>query len=338
MTFKNLAILVAFFCVLFNTQCKKAINPKVKLPEITTNEPSIITQTSAYCGGRIINNDGEDIIARGICWNNTGNPTVADNNIIVHKEPYLGNIHFRTKISGLLKYTTYYVRAYAINRAGTVYGNEQSFYTIEQLETNPIVDKDGNSYNTVKIGNQIWMASSLLTTTLNNGKMIPNVEDGKQWASLLSEGQCTYDNTENLDSIVAYGRLYNWYAVKTDELCPNGWHVPSVNDFHELSNYLEGEDLAGGKLKEVGTTHWHNPNTGADNESGFTALPSGYRELIDDKPIFGSKGNSSIMWTSIEVTQNSKESFTRDLSWADSEIKTGSGDKKSGFSVRCIKN
>jgi uncharacterized protein (TIGR02145 family) len=139
-----------------------------------------------------------------------------------------------------------------------------------------VKDADGNVYHTVKIGVQVWMVENLKTTKYRNGDPILNVTDSIQWINLTSGAFCSYNNNSKLASV--YGQLYNWYAVNDSRnLAPAGWHVATNDDWDLLVNNYGGLDLAGGKLKEAGTTHWVPPNTESTNESGFTALPSGYR-------------------------------------------------------------
>jgi uncharacterized protein (TIGR02145 family) len=138
-----------------------------------------------------------------------------------------------------------------------------------------ISDIEGNVYPVVKIGTQIWMASNLKTTKLNDGTEIPLVEDAS-WITLTSPAYCWFNNDES--NANTSGALYNWHTVRTGKLCPTGWHVPSKDEWDALANYLGGEDIAGGKLKEVGTAHWESPNEGATNETGFSALPVGTRD------------------------------------------------------------
>ena len=177
---------------------------------------------------------------------------------------------FSSSLAGLTAGTTYNVRAYATNSAGTGYGANVSFTT--QQIYGSVTDIDGNVYNTVTKGTQEWMAENLKTTKYDNGDLIATtladitleVNPKYQWA---------YDNDEA--NVATYGRLYTWDAI-TDgrSVCPTGWHVPTDADFTTLTTFLGGESVAGGKLKESGFTHWLNPNTGATNESG-TDSPSG---------------------------------------------------------------
>jgi len=141
-----------------------------------------------------------------------------------------------------------------------------------------MTDQDGNTYKTIKIGTQTWMAENLRTTKYRNGDLIPEVTDDATWEDLTTGALCTYENTTDKVHIATYGRFYNWYAaIDSRNIAPIGWHVPTKEEWTTLINYLGGASAAGGKMKEVGTTHWKSLSATATNESGFTALPSGSR-------------------------------------------------------------
>jgi uncharacterized protein (TIGR02145 family) len=146
----------------------------------------------------------------------------------------------------------------------------------EKDDDNSIKDGDGNVYTSVQIGAQVWLVENLKTTHYNDGEAIPLVTDSNAWGDLSTPAYCWYNNDVQ-DYKDIYGALYNWYAANTGKLCPKGWHVPTDSEWTTLTTYLGGESVAGGKLKETGTTHWNSPNTGATNETGFTALPGGWR-------------------------------------------------------------
>jgi uncharacterized protein (TIGR02145 family) len=162
-----------------------------------------------------------------------------------------------------------------------------------------VTDIDGNVYNTVAIGNKVWMSSDLKTTKFRDGSVIPVVTANSAWSALTTAGVSEYGNSATNGSI--YGKIYNFYAVADARgLCPVGWHVPSSAEWDELHTTL-GRDVAGNKMREVGTAHWTSPHAGTTNESGFTALGGGYRsgtgEYKDFNWIVGywsSTANSSI--------------------------------------------
>lgn len=198
-----------------------------------------------------------------------------------------------------------------------------------------MTDQDGNIYKTVTIGTQIWMAENLKTTRYNNGELIgtttPAATDisgestpGYQWA---------YDGNES--NVASYGRLYTWYTVNDSRnLCPTGWHVPSDAEWTILTTCLGGESVAGGKLKETGTTHWQSPNTGATNETGFTALPGGLRYQDGTFDFIGGYG---YWWSSTQ--HDPPTTWERNIYYNfTSVLKEGYFLKTYGFSVRCIKD
>ncbi len=143
-----------------------------------------------------------------------------------------------------------------------------------------LTDIDGNVYRTIKIGNQWWLAENLKVTHYRNGnpiiKLIADEPNWSSWASMLNGACCAYEYNDSLANI--YGYLYNWFAVADPrKISPEGWHVPNDDEWNSLIKFLGGESVAGGKLKEAGTSHWLSPNNGATNESGFTAFPGGER-------------------------------------------------------------
>jgi uncharacterized protein (TIGR02145 family) len=171
------------------------------------------------------------------------------------------------------------------------------------------------------------MAENLKVTTYNDGTAIPYVPVSAVWSSLSTPGYCWYKS----DS-VGYGGLYNWYTIN-DKLCPAGWHVPYESEWATPITYLGNEAVAGGKLKETGTTHWNVPNYGATNESGFTALPAGYRSSAGG---FNSIKHKGFWWTATEIPAG--EAYYITVSYSNSNTDKSSTNKKNGFSVRCIKD
>ena len=194
-------------------------------------------------------------------------------------------------------------------------------------------DIDGNVYKTVAIGQQTWMAENLKVTHYNNGDVIPNVKESSSWKLLKTGARCYYDN----DSVNsgAYGAIYNWYSVwDSRKICPQGWHVPTDNDWNILISTLGGETIAGGRMKETGTTHWFAPNNGATNESGFSALGGGGRY---NNGKFGLKGAYGGWITSPENV--SYRVYFRTIDGTTTDIKNHTnGSKAGGGSVRCVKD
>lgn len=200
-------------------------------------------------------------------------------------------------------------------------------------KTNSVKDVDGNVYKAVTIGTQVWMAENLKTTKYNDGTAIPLVKDDKVWEALNTPAYCWYKNDAATNKN-KYGALYNWYTVNTNKLCPSGWHVSTDAEWTALTTYLKGDSVAGGKLKEAGTVHWQGPNTGATNESGFTALPGGYR--ISYGGSFGYIGNNGYWWS--PVKDSSSIASYRYIGYGTRNLFSTSYSKHSGFSVRCIRD
>jgi uncharacterized protein (TIGR02145 family) len=255
----------------FSVRCVwDGISSGIVIPTLSTTAASSITTTSATSGGNVISDGGATVTARGVCWSTNQNPTI-DNSKTSND---IGTGSFTSNLTGLTANTIYYVRAYATNSMGTAYGNQVTFKTTTDVETNTVTDIDGNIYHTVTIGTQVWMVENLKTTKYRNGDPIPNVT-GNAWAALTTGAYCWYNN-DAATYKATYGALYNWYAVADSRnIAPTGWHVPTDAEWTTLTTFLGGESVAGGKLKETGTNHWTSPNTGATNETGFTALPGG---------------------------------------------------------------
>jgi uncharacterized protein (TIGR02145 family) len=164
-----------------------------------------------------------------------------------------------------------------------------------------MTDIDGNFYKTIVIGNQTWMAENLRVTHYQNGDTIPNITDNEEWGALKKGAYCNYSNTKNLDTIATYGRLYNWYAVADSrQLAPEGWRVPTIADWMELIEYLDGDTIASNALKKIGIYHWEDPFE-SDNSSGFTAIPNGRRYLAEN---FSGIGFYNVLWTASEYDIN----------------------------------
>jgi uncharacterized protein (TIGR02145 family) len=194
-----------------------------------------------------------------------------------------------------------------------------------------ITDIDGNSYQIVEIGNQVWMAENLKVTHYNNGDTIATELDDSAWITTTEGAYAIYDNDPANAEI--YGNLYNWYAVNDDRgICPADYHVPSDEEFLSLSNYLGGDDIAGGKMKEIGIEHWNSPNTGATNESGFTGLPAGLR---GSEGGYQRMGQGVYFWSSSE-SNISTNAWYHVLYYNHSLVWRMEYDQLSGYSIRCL--
>ncbi len=209
--------------------------------------------------------------------------------------------------------------------------DEPNTKSIIVAEDAPVADYDGNSYMTVKIGNQIWMAENLRSTHYNDGTPIPNF---------------TYNNSDA--DVITYGRLYSWAAVMKGSassnsnpshvqgVAPAGWHIPSRAEWQQLIDYLGGVSIAGGKLKEEGVAHWTNPNEGATNLSKFSALPAGMFAFWQE---FQWKGDYCAFVTTTDASVSGHPAvITVKLDYNSTIATVGQFHPDDAVSVRCVKD
>ncbi|MEZ5071585.1 MAG: fibrobacter succinogenes major paralogous domain-containing protein [Bacteroidales bacterium] len=202
-----------------------------------------------------------------------------------------------------------------------------------------VTDVDGNRYATVDIGEQTWMAGDLRTTRFRDGSEIPLVEGYEEWAKADAAAYCWYNNDEA--AIPGQGALYNAYVLESGEVCPEGWHLPSDEEWSRLQQDLGSVSHVGAMLKEEGTAHWKTPNEGADNRTGFTALPGGYRSY---NGTFNLSRIAGFWWSSSEASwygagMDSSNSYVfRNLRYDTREIIRSNASPTNGFSIRCVKD
>ncbi len=253
-----------------------------------------------------------------------------------------------TYIYGLTNGTVYHYRVRAENVLGMSYGNDETFKT-NQTAASPVIfnpdltygsvsDVDGNTYKTITIGTQTWMAENLKTTRFNNGTVISRMTDRQTF--FLDIPKYGWYNNDMGTFRDVYGALYNWYAVDPDirdvkNVCPVGWHVPGETEWNLLANYLGGKSSAALKLKETTATHWASPNTDATNETGFAALPGGcdndgYGEFLN----YGSRG----FWWSSTISNGSSFPYYLGMFSDSGGLNKNTQDKHAGLSVRCVKD
>jgi uncharacterized protein (TIGR02145 family) len=259
---------------------------------------------------------------------------------IMNSKGVQGNVNMNYTTNEILKYTA-------------VSGNNKTVMTDVPTADKTVTftfteckDGDNNYYPVVQINTQLWMAENLKTTKYNDGTEIPNITDNTEWGALTTGAYSDYGNVPVFST--TYGRLYNWYAIDNNaatkvmsnggkNVCPTSWHVSTDEEKRTLTTYLGGESVAGGKLKEIGLTHWKTPNTAATNETGFTALPGGYRYSNGSYYVIGGTG---YWWSSTE------SSTTIGRYWTMGSNASGVGGydenvdnlKRSAFSVRCVKD
>lgn len=316
--------------LVFASSCKKNDNndngDNIEVPVLTTTSVTEIRETEAICGGNITSNGGAAVTVRGVCWSTSQTPTILN----IRTKDGTGDGTFVSNISGLTRNETYYARAYATNSKGTGYGSTISFTTkiggIPGSFTDP---RDGYVYQTITIGKQEWMAENL--------RYLPSVvgsDSGSQTTPLYYVYD--YDGT----SITAakatanyntYGVLYNWEAAKA--AVPDGWHLPTHDEWLQLTSNTGGYTSAGGRLKEKGTMHWVSPNAGASDQFGFTALPGGSRYYDST---FINIGKSGYWWSATDIG-NYKAYSRRILNWESVILDEWFGMER-GFSVRCVRD
>ena len=271
------------------------------LPTISTTAVITITWNSAESGGNITDDGGSPVTKRGVCWSASQNPTIANDTTLNGN----GIGSFTGFITGLTPNTTYYVRAYATNSEGTGYGDEIMFKTYGVLNDS----RDGQSYKTVEIGSQWWMAENLNFYS--------------------NSGSWYYDN-DSVTNAETYGRLYIWETA--ENVCPAGWHLPTDSEWKSLEMHLEMT------LLQADNTGWRGTDQGVqlsiDGNSHFEALPAGYRFYTG---AFYDLGTSAYFWNSTEASTGfawcryiTPDKYTG--------VNRSGFLKESGFSVRCVQD
>ncbi len=301
-------ILIITILAIYALGCKKFD----RVTAVLTLAPTEVSSNSANLKLLVLDVGDENII--GIDYGETFAPTTGKELSTTFQQ----GDEIAIATNNLKSATKYYVRAWVRKGNTKEYSKELTFMT-----ENALKDVDGYIYNTIVIGKQTWMKENLMVTHSPNNASIT-----------------TYNPDNNAANVPTYGRLYDWNTAMngaTTEgaqgICPTGWHIPTSAEWTTLSNYLGGDAVAVGKMKEVGTIHWLTPNTGATNESGFTALPSGHR---DKNALFYELGLSFHFWSSSQNT--SSDAWYRSLYINSNSIVRYYYDKTGGFSVRCIKN
>ena len=302
------------------------------LPKVTTTAAVSISNHSATLGGNVVKNGSAEVTERGVCWSTNSNPTTTNSKSASGS----GAGSFTSNLSGLTSGTTYYVRAYAINSVGTAYGNEVSFTTTSSVEYGGgATDIDGNTYQSVIIGTQEWMAENLRASKYNDGTTIPNITDNTAWKNLSTGAWCNYNNSSSNDA--TYGKLYNWYAVETGKLCPTGWHVPTDADWTVLTDYLTANGHNGTEGKALKATSGWDFSVYSENgtdDYGWLGLPGGLRYGLYGH--FDDVGGYGNWWSSSQ--EYADGAWGRGLASNDDDVDRYSWPKKNGFSVRCLRD
>ena len=329
-------------------------NTAIVLPIVTTNNATDITAFAASCGGNVTFDGGSSVIARGVCWSTSHNPTIGNS----HTSNGTGIGYFTSNLTGLSPNTTYYVRAYATNILGTAYGNEVPFTTLLQdgqpCNGAPTVsDYDGNVYNTVQIGNQCWMKENLRTTRYASGTSIAL---GSSTSTTMAYRYYPNNNSSNVST---YGYLYNWKAVMRNSsssvanpsgvqgICPDGWHVPSDAEWTQLTDYVGGQSqyYCSNNPENIAkalasTSNWSSSTTtcavgnsqSTNNATGFSALPAGH---YDNSGYYYS-GRYAYFWSATE--SSSSLACYPGLIYNVATVYRIGGYKYFGHSVRCVRD
>ena len=324
-----------------------------QLPIVTTNTITSITTNSATCGGDVTSNGASSVTARGVCWSTSQNPTVSES----YTTDGSGTGSFTSNITGLTTGTTYYVRAYATNSAGTSYGEQRSFTAVVDAGYScpgaaTVTDYDNNTYNTVQIGNQCWMKENLRTTHYSDGTSIP-------MGNSTSNTTAYYYVDNNISNVSTYGYLYNWLAVMGNSssssanpsgvqgICPTGWHVPSDAEWIQLSDYVGSQTQYQCSANSAyiakalaSTSGWAiimsnlcavGLEPSSNNSTGFSALPAGcYGSNLS------SFGSDADFWSATQIYGNFV--YYRQITYSGAYLYRNGNDKSYGYSVRCLRD
>lgn len=336
---KLLTFLFIFYLLLIVSSCKKETSPT-----LTTSVSDFYTSRIVKLQANISDDGGNEVSSRGFVWSTNPEPSIANNANMVEVGQGLGS--FEYTLNNLLPGTSYYIRAYGTNEIGTSYGNQVLVTTKGNLcGSNPTVtDIEGNIYNVIVIEDDCWMAENLKTTKYNDNTPITNIIENTVWKNSQNAAYCWYNNDESYKEI--YGAMYNYHAVASDKLCPDGWHVPTDDEWKRLEGTIDGNyavgdpiwDTQGWRGSDIGAKlkagdDWLATGTGTD-EYGFTALAGGERD--------GQSGEFQRLneWGNWWAHKNADESdvFRRYLSSQNNNIARFNCNPASGYSVRCIKD
>ena len=349
---KKLLLLSAFFIFACSTDSEG--NPCIYEPTLSTEAVTDITETSATLNGVISivseNCDVPNNTEQGFVYSTEIQPTLDDIQINVN------GTNISTTIEGLTPNTTYYARAFLTNNFGDFYGDEIDFTTEESSgcnETGTVTDQDGNSYDYLCYGDQVWTVENAEMVTYRDGTPIPEVTDPTQWGNLTTGAWSYYNNDPTKP------RLYNCYAVMgihdTDpntpnkEFAPEGWHVPSDAEWTTLEEHLIANGYnydgttTGNKIAKAmaSTTGWPtSTNTGAigndqssNNSSGFNAFPEG---IHNSSGSFTQEGLILLFWSSTE--SHPVIAWSRKLQFSNSILYRYEMGKERGLSVRFVRD
>ena len=207
------------------------------------------------------------------------------------------------------------------------------FISTISIHAQTVTDVDGNTYNTISIGNQIWLTENLKVTKYNDQEPISLVLDDASWSTQTEPAYCYY--LGDIANANIYGNLYNWHVVNNAKnVCPSGYYVPSIADWEELITFVGGNAVAGGKFKEMGLNHWSDPNIGADNSSSFTLLPSGWR--ANNNGLYENLSYMAYVWSSTSIDAQSSSIIL--VGYDSPACYTSDSHILTGLPIRCLKD
>ena len=307
-----------------STVIKPATAPKIN--ETTLNSKTYSTATFFTN----VSDEGSPIITSGVCWSTSPSPTISNSKANNSN----GANSFSSKIFNLIPNTTYYIRSFASNAIGISYGPQQTLVLYFNSPGPSTSDGSGNTYSTVRIGDQTWISKNLVTNRYQNGQSIPNITNGTQWTNSTSGAYCSFNN--DINSSTSYGHLYNYFAVtESRNICPVGYHVPSKQEWETLISFIEGSSN-GPLLKEAGTTYWSIAN--GNNLSGFNARSGSWRSQ-DAGFYYSLRTGGAYFWSSTK--DNTKYPWIFFIGTDTPVAKTSQDpyfETAAGASVRCLKN
>lgn len=317
------------FILLVTAGCRKSESPVLDPPVISTVEVFSISSNAITIKSTILSEEEVPLLEQGVYWGIAPNLSMNDNKVG-------GNMSddvMYCRVEMLQPGTKYYVKVFAKNERGIRFGEEIEFVT-----NSTISDIDGNGYNTVTLGTQVWMVENLKTVRYNDGTEIPAANETTDWESFEGPAYSWYNHSMAVEDL--YGALYNWEVVKSGKLCPAGWRIPTDEEWQTLIDYCGGEQIAASFLKKTGAD-WDTPEN-ATNYSGFCALPGGTSSAVLGS--FSGEGMLGAWWTStIDYSYDVNEGrfLVRKMINQNSAVEKDGGLERGGYlnflSVRCIK-
>lgn len=304
--------------------------------------PAGITHQSATLGYKLISFGGGQKFETGFCWSTKPNPSISSASINCHAgQRFWDDSILFCEIGGLQRNTTYYAKPWFRNEAGVGYGEEINFKTTSSAQT---INVDGKEYNTfINCNGLEYIRENLSVTKFINGDSIKQVSSFKEMKDANDNKQpawCYYEFDPSTET--KFGRLYNWYALKDQRgIIPVGWRIPEQYDWYNFIECLGGTENAGGRMKDFGTLEagdgfWKSPNVGANNQSGFSGLPSGYADFENSK--FPERGTTGVWWILANNFGNNSFGFYQLNNDSPGIIRIDDERPFRYASIRCVKN